>query len=114
MAAAAPGGLERRTIDVVPDSERHGRPLNQFTLWFGANMQITAIVDGVTGWLDARGADEASCRRGFGARHHRRHPGRGSSATPPCVSHFPAEFAERDDCLAGVRALADVTRELAT
>ena len=46
MSVGAPGGLERRTIDVVPDSERHGRPLNQFTLWFGANMQITAIVDG--------------------------------------------------------------------
>ncbi len=38
--------VETRTIDVVPDGERHGRPLNQFTLWFGANMQITAIVDG--------------------------------------------------------------------
>ncbi|MFI5776295.1 purine-cytosine permease family protein [Nocardia sp. NPDC051570] len=37
---------ERRTIDVIPDDERHGRPVNQFTLWFGANMQITAIVDG--------------------------------------------------------------------
>jgi nucleobase:cation symporter-1, NCS1 family len=38
--------LERRTIDVVPDRERHGTPRDQFTLWFGANMQITAIVDG--------------------------------------------------------------------
>jgi len=38
--------IERRTIDVVPDEERHGTPRNQFTLWFGANMQITAIVDG--------------------------------------------------------------------
>lgn len=38
--------MERRTIDVVPDSERHGTPRDQFTLWFGANMQITAIVDG--------------------------------------------------------------------
>jgi NCS1 family nucleobase:cation symporter-1 len=37
---------ERRTIDVIPDDERHGTPRNQFTLWFGANMQITAIVDG--------------------------------------------------------------------
>lgn len=37
---------ERRTIDVVPDSERHGTPRSQFTLWFGANLQITAIVDG--------------------------------------------------------------------
>lgn len=38
--------IERRSIDVVPDSERHGTPRNQFTLWFGANMQVTAIVDG--------------------------------------------------------------------
>ena len=38
--------MERRTIDVVPDDERHGSPRSQFTLWFGANMQITAIVDG--------------------------------------------------------------------
>ncbi len=38
--------VERRTIDVIPDSERHGSPGDQFTLWFGANMQITAIVDG--------------------------------------------------------------------
>ena len=38
--------IERRTIDVVPDGERHGTPRDQFTLWFGANMQITAIVDG--------------------------------------------------------------------
>jgi nucleobase:cation symporter-1, NCS1 family len=38
--------IERRSIDVVPDSERHGSPLSQFTLWFGANMQITAMVDG--------------------------------------------------------------------
>jgi NCS1 family nucleobase:cation symporter-1 len=42
----APLAIERRTIDVIPDDERHGRPSNQFTLWFGANMQITAIVDG--------------------------------------------------------------------
>lgn len=42
---AAPA-VERRTIDVIPDAERHGTPRSQFTLWFGANMQITAIVDG--------------------------------------------------------------------
>jgi nucleobase:cation symporter-1, NCS1 family len=41
-----PSRIERRSIDVIPDAERHGSPLNQFTLWFGANMQITAIVDG--------------------------------------------------------------------
>lgn len=38
--------VERRTIDVIPAEERHGTPMNQFTLWLGANLQITAIVDG--------------------------------------------------------------------
>ncbi|WP_458315899.1 purine-cytosine permease family protein [Mycolicibacterium brisbanense] len=45
-ASAAGGTIERRTIDVIPDDERHGSSRSQFTLWFGANMQITAIVDG--------------------------------------------------------------------
>lgn len=45
-AATPPSSIETRSIDVVPDAERHGSPLNQFTLWFGANLQITAIVDG--------------------------------------------------------------------
>ena len=40
------GPIERRTIDMVPEDERHGSPSSQFTLWFGANMQITAVVDG--------------------------------------------------------------------
>ena len=39
-------GIEHRTIEVIPDAERHGRASSQFTLWFGANLQITAIVDG--------------------------------------------------------------------
>ncbi len=38
--------IERRSIDFVPARERHGKPSGQFTLWFGANMQITAIVTG--------------------------------------------------------------------
>ena len=38
--------VELRTIDVIPEDERHGRPSHQFTLWLGANLQITAIVDG--------------------------------------------------------------------
>jgi len=46
MAAASTGVAERRTIDRIPESERHGSPFNQFTLWFGANLQITAVVDG--------------------------------------------------------------------
>lgn len=38
--------LEARSIDYIPDSERHGSLWSQFTLWFGANLQITAIVVG--------------------------------------------------------------------
>jgi hypothetical protein len=35
--------MERRTIEFIPDRER---PRSRFTPWFGANLQITAIVDG--------------------------------------------------------------------
>ncbi|MFG3369953.1 purine-cytosine permease family protein [Streptomyces sp. NPDC048156] len=38
--------VERRSIDVVPDGERHGTAFSQFTLWLGANLQITAVVTG--------------------------------------------------------------------
>ena len=37
---------ERRTIDYIPDAERHGSIFSQFTLWLAANLQITAIVTG--------------------------------------------------------------------
>lgn len=38
--------VEVRTIEMISEAERHGSPSNQFTLWFGANLQITAVVDG--------------------------------------------------------------------
>lgn len=38
--------IESRVIDFIPEDERHGKPFSQFTLWFGANLQITAIVTG--------------------------------------------------------------------
>ncbi|KAI1692814.1 permease for cytosine/purine, uracil, thiamine, allantoin domain-containing protein [Ditylenchus destructor] len=38
--------IERRSIDYIPEAERHGRLFSQFTLWMGANLQITAIVTG--------------------------------------------------------------------
>ncbi|MEV6053212.1 cytosine permease [Streptomyces sp. NPDC052107] len=40
------GLVEMRSIDVVPDEERHGSAFSQFTLWLGANLQITAVVTG--------------------------------------------------------------------
>ncbi|MFY4025427.1 purine-cytosine permease family protein [Achromobacter xylosoxidans] len=46
--SAVPKGtlVERRSIDFIPETERHGRLYSQFTLWLGANLQITAIVTG--------------------------------------------------------------------
>lgn len=38
--------IEVRSIDHIPENERHGHLFSQFTLWFGANLQITAIVTG--------------------------------------------------------------------
>src|SRR5579871_6509367 len=38
--------FESRSIDYIPDAERHGGLTSQFTLWLSANMQITAIVTG--------------------------------------------------------------------
>lgn len=38
--------IETRSIDYIPDAERHGRVFSQFTLWFGGNLQITAIITG--------------------------------------------------------------------
>ncbi len=38
--------LEQRSIDYIPESERHGRPNTLFTLWFASNVQITAVATG--------------------------------------------------------------------
>jgi N-carbamoyl-L-amino-acid hydrolase len=127
---------------------------------------VNAIASSVTGWLDARGADEnavqAAVRDITAVADEQGATVRQESWTPPTsfdpglarrlqqilgpevpllgtgaghdagilagagiptamlfvrnptgISHSPAEHAERDDCLAGVQALARVTRELA-
>ena len=43
---SVPAAIEVRSIDYVPDDERHGGLASQFTLWLGANLQITAIITG--------------------------------------------------------------------
>ena len=43
---SVPATIEVRSIDYVPDGERHGGLASQFTLWLAANLQITAIVTG--------------------------------------------------------------------
>lgn len=39
--------VERRAIDFVPESERHGSVKSMFTLFFSVNMQITAVAIGI-------------------------------------------------------------------
>ena len=41
--------VERRSIDFVPEEERHGHPASLFTVWFAANAQITSVVTGALG-----------------------------------------------------------------
>src|SRR5579863_6763461 len=43
---SVPASIEVRSIDYVPDEERHGGLASQFTLWLAANLQITAVVTG--------------------------------------------------------------------
>ena len=38
--------IETRSIDYIPENERHGSAFGQFTLWLGVNLNITAIVTG--------------------------------------------------------------------
>jgi len=42
-----PVGVERRTIDHIPDSDRRGQPNSLFTLWFASNVQVTGFATGL-------------------------------------------------------------------
>ena len=38
--------VEQRSIDYIPDSERHGKPRDLFNIWFSGNMQLTPVITG--------------------------------------------------------------------
>ena len=38
--------LERYTIAAIPESERHGRPRDLFTIWFSSNIMPLTFVTG--------------------------------------------------------------------
>lgn len=40
------GAVEQRGIDLVPESERHGRPRDLFFMWFGTNANVFYIING--------------------------------------------------------------------
>ncbi len=39
--------VEKRSIDFIPEAERHGEPRSLFFVWFGANANITTVAAGV-------------------------------------------------------------------
>lgn len=41
--------VEHRTIEFIPEDERHGKPRGLFFIWFAANMQITTVLTGALG-----------------------------------------------------------------
>lgn len=41
--------VENRSIEFIPHNERYGTPRRLFTIWFSANMQVTALVVGTLG-----------------------------------------------------------------
>lgn len=38
--------VEQRSIDYIPDAERHGKARDLFNIWFSANMQLTSVMTG--------------------------------------------------------------------
>lgn len=105
-------GAQAIAADVRVCVERLGGTLTEQT-WTGATRFDADLIDDLAGWLDAPVLDT-------GAGHD---AGILAAAgipsamlfvrNPTGVSHSPAEFAERDDCLAGVAALATVIERLA-
>lgn len=43
---SAAGTLEQYTIAAIPESERHGRPRDLFTIWFSSNIMPLTFVTG--------------------------------------------------------------------
>jgi len=43
--------VERRSIEFIPECERYGSPTRLFSIWFSANMQVTALIVGAFGVL---------------------------------------------------------------
>jgi nucleobase:cation symporter-1, NCS1 family len=45
-SSTEPAALERRTIDIIPLAERHGKPRDLFTIWFSSNIMPLTFVTG--------------------------------------------------------------------
>jgi purine-cytosine permease-like protein len=42
----APRGVESHGIDLIPETERHGRPRDLFGMWLGTNLNVFYVVNG--------------------------------------------------------------------
>lgn len=41
--------VERRTVEHIPENERHGRARDLFTIWFGSNIMLLTVATGAVG-----------------------------------------------------------------
>lgn len=46
VPVGAPPGVEAHGIDLIPESERHGRPRDLFAMWLGSNLNVFYVVNG--------------------------------------------------------------------
>ncbi|NAZ75024.1 cytosine permease [Kineococcus sp. T13] len=46
VTATRSSGVEARTIEHIPETERHGKTRNLFTIWFGANIMLLTMASG--------------------------------------------------------------------
>jgi len=45
--AASGSAVEQHHVEIIPENERHGRPRDQFTLWFAAKANVVNFTLGV-------------------------------------------------------------------
>lgn len=88
--------IEERSLEYIPESERHGRPIGLFAVWFAANMQITTIVTGALGVILGLSLPWAIVAlvigNGFGAVFMASHSAQGPKLGVPQMIQSRAQF----------------------
>ena len=110
---ADPDGAQRIVADVEATAERLGGRLHEesWTQATGFDPELAGELSGLLGdapVLDTGAGHDAGVLANAGVRTAMLFV-----RNPTGISHSPAEFAEPEDCLAGVAALAKVVEELA-
>src|SRR5579884_2384352 len=88
--------VEQRSLDYIPERERHGRPVGLFAVWFAANMQVTTIVTGALGVILGLSLPWAMVAlvigNGFGAVFMALHSAQGPKLGVPQMIQSRAQF----------------------